>query len=341
MLTKHKTKRMKKQFLSALVAVLPIFGNTQVYVTDFENPTLQYADTAWFGQDQVIDGDTTFSSGILTFENNYNATWQSFSGWAYSNNIDVTTPGYSNQFSAITEGGANGTGQFGVCYVSGNKRAFIDGGAPMVISGAYFTNTTYTYLAMLNGDSFSKQFGDSTNANGTLDGTNGEDWLLLTIYGLNSDSLYTGDSVNFYLADYRFANNSLDYIISSWEYVDLSSLGAVYGLDFRLRSSDMGTWGMNTPAYFAMDELTIGTASLSAKTSFNFNFYPNPTNGHFQLELLPNSNVKILNSTGQILIENTTQSNITTYDLSLFSSGIYYSMVENNGNIITKKLVKQ
>ena len=28
-----------------------------------------------------------------------------------------------------------------------------------------------------------------------------------------------------------------------------------YGLDFGLISSDNGEWGMNTPAYFAMDNL--------------------------------------------------------------------------------------
>ena len=62
-------------------------------------------------------------------------------------------------------------------------------------------------------------------------------------------------TVDFYLADYRFADNSKDYIVENWEYVDLSSLGVVKSLEFSLNSSDAGVFGMNTPAYFAMDDL--------------------------------------------------------------------------------------
>jgi hypothetical protein len=31
------------------------------------------------------------------------------------------------------------------------------------------------------------------------------------------------DSIEFYLADFRFANNSQDYILKTWEYLDLTS----------------------------------------------------------------------------------------------------------------------
>jgi hypothetical protein len=58
--------------------------------------------------------------------------------------------------------------------------------------------------------------------------------------------------VDFYLADYR---SDEDYIINAWTWVDLTGLGAVYGLEFSLSSSDNSDYGMNTPAYFAMDNL--------------------------------------------------------------------------------------
>ena len=44
-------------------------------------------------------------------------------------------------------------------------------------------------------------------------------------------------------------------LLDTWEWVDLTSLGVVYGLEFELTSSDTGAYGMNTPAYFAMDDL--------------------------------------------------------------------------------------
>ena len=41
--------------------------------------------------------------------------------------------------------------------------------------------------------------------------------------------------------------------INQWTYVDLSQFGEIDAIMFSLSSSDNGTWGMNTPAYFAMD----------------------------------------------------------------------------------------
>ncbi|MBT3193431.1 MAG: DUF4465 domain-containing protein, partial [Verrucomicrobia bacterium] len=47
-----------------------------------------------------------------------------------------------------------------------------------------------------------------------------------------------------------------DYIVGEWTWVDLTSFGpAVKSLHFSLSSSDNGAWGMNTPAYYAIDDL--------------------------------------------------------------------------------------
>ncbi|MBM4092135.1 MAG: DUF4465 domain-containing protein, partial [Planctomycetes bacterium] len=112
--------------------------------------------------------------------------------------------------------------------------------------GAYFTNTTYAALSMRDGDSFSKKFGGELGSD--------PDWFLLKISGLNAGGGVTG-TVDFYLADYRFADNRQDFIVDTWTWVDLSSLGEVSSLKFDLSSSDTGDWGMNTPAFFAMDDL--------------------------------------------------------------------------------------
>jgi len=76
----------------------------------------------------------------------------------------------------------------------------------------------------------------------------------LIIKGIDVNGDYTG-TVDFYLADYRFDNNSEDYIIDNWTWVDLSLLGDVVGLEFSIDSSDKEAFGINTPAYFAMDNL--------------------------------------------------------------------------------------
>ncbi|MEL7123308.1 MAG: DUF4465 domain-containing protein, partial [Bacteroidota bacterium] len=53
------------------------------------------------------------------------------------------------------------------------------------------------------------------------------------------------------------ANDSLDYIVDDWSLVDLTALGAVDQLEFVLYSTDTGVNGINTPTFFAMDNLII------------------------------------------------------------------------------------
>ena len=52
-----------------------------------------------------------------------------------------------------------------------------------------------------------------------------------------------------------------DYILGAWQLVDLRPLGRVVGLFFDLSSTDEGDWGMNTPAYFALDNLDVLSAT--------------------------------------------------------------------------------
>ena len=112
---------------------------------------------------------------------------------------------------------------------------------------------------MRDGDAFAKKFGGPTG--------NDPDFFKLTISGLDAGNAPTG-TVDFYLADFRFANNALDYILTNWTLVDISSLPIhTRKLQFTLSSSDNGTFGMNTPAYFAVDNLTTaipepGTATF-------------------------------------------------------------------------------
>jgi len=329
---------MKKQILTVIITGLNFFNFGQL--VDFEEP-LNFQDTAWFGQDQVIDGDTNFVSGTLEFETNYNSTWQSFSGWGYSNSVDVNTPGFNNQFSAITGSGVQNSDQFGICYATGNARAFSKTGTPLIFEGGYFSNSTYAYLSMRDGDMFTKKFGDSTNANGALDGTNGEDWFLLTIHGLDVDSNRTGDSINFYLADFRFSDNSQDYIVDAWEYIEMADLGPVNGLDFELTSSDQGMWGMNTPAYFVMDNLEGKPLTLAESSVDNFELYPNPAENHVTISVTKKTDLQIMDLAGRIVYSQNTIAGKTFISLENLKSGIYIVQLNSDGNTISKKLVKQ
>lgn len=101
---------------------------------------------------------------------------------------------------------------------------------------------------MLNGDQFAKKFGGASG--------NDPDFFLLSITGLDASNAPVG-TVDFYLADYRFEDNSQDYLIDTWELVDLSGLKGARRLSFAVTSSDIGPYGLNTPAYFALDDLNL------------------------------------------------------------------------------------
>ncbi|WP_028319692.1 DUF4465 domain-containing protein [Desulfobulbus elongatus] len=255
-----RTKRFCTLVALFLVTTMASIG--QAAVATFEDLELS-ANSYWSGDDSGSELGTSsgFTSGDNYFANYQYVEWNLWEGFAYSNMTDTTTAGYTNQFSAITGGGVNGSANYAVAYTftmmgqpAQTYNGMTTGDYAQTVAGFYVTNTTYAYLSMLKGDSFAKAFG---GANG-MD----EDWFKLTVYALDADYSRTGDAVDFYLADYRFADSSEDYIIDHWTWVDLTGLGEVYGLEFQLTSSDTGQWGMNTPAYFAMDNLETVAAPV-------------------------------------------------------------------------------
>jgi len=210
----------------------------------------------------------TFTSGGVQFVNRYNKSWGSWGGFGYSNMTDTTTMGSSNQYSAVPGSGCAKSPNYAIAC------GYLDNFDPSNLSqlqtlpylvlptGANIqsisaTNTTYAALSMKNGDSFAKQFGYTYKFIGgvkTLISSNDPDWFKLTIYGSDASGKPLPNSVDFYLADYRGSAAS-DYIVDTWKEVDLSSLSSAQCLYFNLSSSDVGASGMNTPSYFALDNV--------------------------------------------------------------------------------------
>jgi len=219
---------------------------------DFEELPLESED--FYNGSDLAGG---FASYGAQFNNLYTELGDGccWNGWSYSRTTDTTTPGPSNQYSAYPGSGAEGSLQYGVAF-SG-----LDAGGGIIPeitlpgdaepTSVKVTNTTYAALSMLHGDGFAKKFGDPS-------GNGPDDWFLLKVKGLNAANTVVGE-VELYLADYRFADPNEDYILDQWTDLDLiplSNLG-VRKLAFRLTSSDEGFFGMNTPAYVAIDNLVL------------------------------------------------------------------------------------
>jgi autotransporter-associated beta strand protein len=227
-------------------------------------------DSYWNGEDR----SQGFVSNGVTFPNSYN-TWSGgyyWSGWSLSNGTNTTVSplepnpdptGWPLFFPERTYASSTGTGHASSNYAVASPD--FSGSVKLTLPQAtqvkelYLTNTTYTYLSMLNGDLYGgKQFNFSD-----------KDWFKVTITGYDSNGNQVGNPIDTYLADFRTSNSTP--IVNFWKQTDLSSLNTsvpIRSLGFSLASSDIGSWGMNTPAYFAMDDFTFaapvtwsGTAS--------------------------------------------------------------------------------
>jgi hypothetical protein len=236
---------MKIKFLavSALLASF-IYGQTQT-ISGFED-VVPLVDSAYNGN--LNEGGRV--SGAAHFYNEYNAAWGSWSGFAFSSKTDTTNGTWSNQYACIAGKGVNQSISYGVLYNSG-KISFTHAPQGDTVVGFSINNSTYAYKTMLNGDQFSKKFGGASG--------NDTDWFRITISAYLNGSLK--GKKDFYLADFRFANNAQDYIVKDWTWVDLSSFGKIHELQFSFESTDRGQWGINTPTYACIDSLVVKNSS--------------------------------------------------------------------------------
>jgi hypothetical protein len=222
--------------IEALIHVLP-----RVHTIDFENLSLGITGY-WNGS----DGTGKYTSGVATFTNTFNSDWQYWEGFAYSNINDTVNASSDNMYSVFDS--SNKGNKFGVFYYSAFNPSFVtlNSEKPLRLISMKICNTTYAALSMLNGDTFAKKFGGATGAD--------PDFFKIVITGLDKNDQVKG-KIEAFLADYRDADNAKDYLLKKWHEVDLSGLGEVHKLFFTLVSSDNGAWGMNTPGYFAFDDL--------------------------------------------------------------------------------------
>jgi hypothetical protein len=234
-----------KRLMLAASAALMLTTITHAGVIDLETPLLT-PDT--HKEDWGVAAG--FSSGGAFFNNFYDPMYGSWAGFALSKEVDATTPGYGNQYSARAGSGAGGSAQFAVGYFDSfnNVTPTIQIPVGQEVRSIALTNTTYAALSLLTKTGFNKKFGG--------DSGNDPDYFRLTISGYDAGHGATG-STDFYLADYRFANNALDYIVTDWRTVDLAGFGSnTRSLEFTFDSTDLTGGSIATPLYVAVDNLT-------------------------------------------------------------------------------------
>ena len=321
---------MKKIY--TIVTALLIGASAQAQsVIDFESFTLSGPET--FDNGSAGGGD--FVVDAFTFSNYYDpGGW--WNGFAISNTTDITTPGFMNQYSAITGSGHDGSDNYAVHYSPGGIQGV---GPAQAIDSFKITNTTYAALSMKLGDSYAKKFGSPNNAAGDPDGTNGADYFRVWMICKNFTETMV-DSIEFYLADFRFVDSTMDYILYDWKNVDVSGLGFdVNRIDFRFESSDMSFGYINTPTYFALDDMSVrNEVGVDELDQLAVRCYPNPVQNVLNVNGGTGS-LDVRDVQGNVLLAQEHELS-STLDFSNLPHGVYFVRLTNESGQFVQKVIK-
>ncbi len=196
-------------------------------------------------------GENEMPSGGWLFTNS--TQYGYWGGFTASNRTDLNQSGLDAQYTAAAGCGYDGSTQYAVAYTMGVQTdVYAADGQLHTVTGCYVTNNLWTYQDILQGGYGELPYGGTTG--------NDPDWFKVTATGKNASGQTVG-TLDFYLADYRFANNDEDYVLNTWEWFDLSPLGNVATISFSLSSSRGSGYNMITPAYFCMDNFNGGGAA--------------------------------------------------------------------------------
>lgn len=230
---------MKKIFTLLAVCLVSLSSTAQDVVTfegdyfssKIDNP--QYMGPQLYGDGSYnwTDAKTTLSSELTDFYMD-GCFWGG--GVAISNYIDanIENSSYNNQLAIPV---SNGSENFAVVYGDYSYVYFNDG-EPRVIKSMDVCPTSYLLNSETIGDGISKTLQNDPNG-----------WFKVTVVADDDDDNF----VEFYLCQGGVVQKD-------WKTVDLSALGKVTMLTFYFSGSDTGSWGLNTPAYFAFDNVKVG-----------------------------------------------------------------------------------
>lgn len=194
----------------------------------------------------IYTNEGRFMLSHLPSQNSYmGQSWEGFT-------VSCVSQDTANVFGCVANGGVMGEG---TPYVVGYFSDWVtqtQGYSSNIILFDQEYYTDYVYLCQNSNTMQAIVYGNVFNARAFTE----EDTLALIISGLDEELKET-ISITYYLAVDGWKN-------TEWVKIPLYELGRVAGLSFRMTTTDMGQFGMNTPMYFALDALTVNTEPITA-----------------------------------------------------------------------------
>ncbi len=318
-----------RKFLLALAVCLCGTAVAENIVLDLskENSITYDENGLW---SDIYGGSPLFTENfILMHANPYEGYSQGFFPSKVSTYSESATP--ENQWSCMAKGGVAGVGTpyLGAAWSAygeseGNWSCMINNSSYWYAVGVYVCNSPYTYYSMKDGDSWAKKFGQG-------------DWLKLVIHSLNQFFTEASTPVEVYLADYRSENPEEWKLLDKWEWVDLSSLGLCSSFYFTMESSDTGEYGMNTPAFFCIDGLTVSTTPVASidKVEVKVTAYYNRAADQLCVATEYPAEVSVYAINGALL-KQTIVEGAVAWDVSDYPAGVYVVRCGNHSIKVIK-----
>ncbi len=271
--------------LAFICCMASTFTSLAQLTENFDGATFSLTPNSFYKNTTTDDWQTSGSTPFATFRYHWDTAFGGYwkSGSAFTNVKDTANGTYTNLYGSITNGAFNGSS-----YVTVKDSAIIKMNSnALSLSGFFVTNTTFAYKSIKNGNSFSRKFGDTTGTHSGLPQGTYPDWFKLIVRPFRNGILLN-DSVEHYLADYRSAGTANDFIQNNWQYVFCANLPISDSILITMKSSDTGIYGINTPAYFCMDNFTVvNTVGLQElQNVMNISLFPNPTFDNLTLNYL-------------------------------------------------------
>jgi hypothetical protein len=318
---------MKKTITTLMLGLFALTVNSQS-VTDFETFTL--SPNSFYKDTNSLPFQTTSALFRHQWTNGSFAYWSG--GFSYTNKNDTVNGDYNNVYNCRAYKGYNSSAK----YATGQDHGIIVMKAPYDrLDGFYITNTNYAYKSMKFGDAFAKKFGGTSGSD--------PDWFKITAKGYLNGSMKS-DSAVFYLADFRFANNSSDYIVENWQWFNTSNLGEVDSVKFFMYSTDIGTFGINTPLFYSIDNVTVSDAYVGLpenELASLVSIYPNPFSGKLNIHTsLEKVVIGLYDVTGKKINELSLADHESSADFSYLDRGVYFCEISAGDKKIIKKLIK-
>lgn len=328
---------MRKISTLVLALLLACTAAKAQTVATFDTLTLAGSDTFYVNYNNPLT-DMGFDDGLAHFPYYYDTSFGGFwsSGFAYTNQTDLSDSSFANQYTSVTGSGYNNSTQYLSVQAFSPVMIYLKGKAMgQPVKGFYATNLVYAYKEMTTAG-FSKKLGGTPNVD--------PDWFKLTVKGYLNGSIKT-DTVDFYLADFRDPDSTKDYVLHSWEWVDLLPLGEVDSLQLSLSSTDTaGGFGMNNPAFFAMDNFeTYETSSVKEVKHFVAKVYPNPATDRLYIELQDNTihELIVADLSGKVIHRQAVADNVILLDTHNYAPGMYMVSMAGDNGVASVKFVKK